>query len=86
MDGATKNDHFQAMVTTAYQRGFQPECVTFDSWFSALANLKLITRYGWRWLTRLKCNRLVNPDHSGNRAIREIDIGPQGRVVHLKGY
>ena len=86
VDGATKNDHFQAMLKMAHQRGFQPECVAFDSWFSALANLKLIASYHWRWLTRLKRNRLVNPDRSGNRAISAVDIGAQGRVVHLKGY
>ena len=86
VDGATKNDHFRAMLTTAHERGFRPECVAFDSWFSALANLKLIDRYGWRWLTRLKRNRLVNPDRCGNRALSEIDIGAQGRIVHLKGY
>ncbi|MEO1352888.1 MAG: transposase [Cyanobacteria bacterium J06635_15] len=86
MDGATKNDHFWAMLTTAQERGFRPECVAFDSWFSGLANFKLIARYGWRWLTRLKCNRLVNPERNGNQAISEIDIGAQGRIVHLKGY
>ena len=86
VDGATKNDHFRAMLATAYQRGFHPQCVAFDSWFSALANLKLIAGYGWRWLTRLKCNRLVNPDKTGNRRIGNVAIGPQGRIVHLKGY
>ena len=86
VDGATKNDHCRAMLTTAHGRGFRQECVAFDSWFSALANLKLIDRYGWRWLTRLKRNRRVNPDRCGNRALSEIDIGAQGRIVHLKGY
>ena len=86
VDGATKNDHFRAMLATAYQRGFHPQCVAFDSWFSALANLKLIAGYGWRWLTRLTRNRLVNPDKTGNRAICSVAIGPQGRIVHLKGY
>ena len=86
VDGATKNDHFRAMLTTAQERGFQPACVAFDSWFSGLANLKFIAHYGWRWLTRLKRNRLVNPDRHGNRAVSEIDIGAQGQIVHLKGY
>ncbi|MEM1291135.1 MAG: transposase [Cyanobacteria bacterium P01_H01_bin.162] len=86
VDGATKNDHFRAMLTTAQERGFQPACVAFDSWFSGLANLKFIAHYGWRWLTRLKRNRLVNPDRHGNRAVSEIDIGVQGQIVHLKGY
>lgn len=37
-------------------------------------------------LTRLKRNRLVNPDRTGNRPIGEVDITELGRVVHLKGY
>jgi putative transposase len=86
VDGATKNDHFRAMLATAKERGFQPQCVAFDSWFSGLENLKLINSYGWTWLTRLKCNRLVNPDRLGNRPIREVEIAPNGTVVHLKGY
>lgn len=86
VDGATKNEHFRAMLEVARGRGFHPECVAFDSWFSALDNLKLIDSYGWRWLTRLKSNRLVNPDRTGNRAIRDVQIPARGRVVHLKGY
>lgn len=86
VDGATKNDHFQAMLRTAHQRGFEPQCVSFDSWFSGLANLKLIASYGWIWLTRLKRNRLVNPDRTGNRPICEVEIAASGSVVHLKGY
>jgi putative transposase len=85
VDGATKNDHFRPMLATAQARGFQPKCVAFDSWFSALANLKLIASYGWTWLTRLKRNRLVNPDQTGNRPICDIAIASSGTVVHLKG-
>ena len=85
-DGLTKNDHFQAMLSTAKIRGFEPECVLFDSWYSSLPNLKTIDRFGWLWLTQLKSNRLVNPDRSGNRPVSQIDIAPQGTIVHLKGY
>jgi hypothetical protein len=66
-DGLTKNDHFQAMLTTARQRGFTTECVVFDSWYSRLENLKLVSGFGWVWLTRLKANRLVNPERQGLR-------------------
>ncbi len=38
------------------------------------------------WLTRLKKNRLVNPDNTRNMQIQEIEIPPQGREVHLKAY
>lgn len=85
-DGLSKNAHFQSMLETARERGFCPECVVFDSWYSSLANLKLINGFGWRWLTRLKANRLVNPDRSGLRPVARVMAGTDGEVVHLKGY
>ncbi len=74
------------MLATAKQRGFQPQVVAFDSWYSSLENLKTIRGYNWHWLTRLKGNWQVNPDGQGNRALQDVDIAPDGRVVHLKGY
>jgi hypothetical protein len=86
VEGVTKNAHFRAMLATAKARGFQPQIVAFDSWYSSLTNLKTIRDDGWAWLTRLKGNRHVNPDTTGNRAVQTIDIAPEGTVVHLKGY
>lgn len=86
VDAATKNDHFRSMLATAKSRGFSPQCVVFDGWYSSLANLKLIREYGWIWLTRLKRNRHVNPDRSGNRPLQDVDIASTGTIVHLKGY
>ena len=86
VDGLTKNAHFRAMLATAAARGFQPRLVVFDSWYSSLDNLKAIHRCGWHWLTRLKSNRLVNLDGTGNRPIREVALTPHGTPVHLKGY
>ncbi len=85
-DGLTKNDHFQHMVQQAKARGFEPELVVFDSWYSGLPNLKLLRRQEWDWLTQLKSNREVSIDRSGNRAIQDVFIPRQGRQVHLKGY
>ena len=85
-DGLGKNDHFQSLVSTAHQRGFTPECVVFDSWYSSLKNLKTIRQYHWHWLTQLKSNRHVNLDKQGNRPIRELPISQTGTIVHLKGY
>lgn len=85
-DGLTKNDHFQQVLATAHERGFQPRCVVFDSWYASLANLKTIRRYGWTWLTQLKENRQVNPDGQRVRSISEIQIGDGGAIVHLQGY
>ena len=85
-DSATKNDHFRAMLQNAKQRSFQPTCVVFDGWYSSLENLKTIRGYGWLWLTRLKRNRLVNPDGTGNLPLHQVELSEAGTIVHLKGY
>lgn len=85
-DGKTKNDHFKEMLAVARTRGFSPRFVMFDSWYGSIGNLKRLREFQWHWLTRLKKNRLVNPDWSYNRQIHEIEIPPSGRVVHLKEY
>jgi putative transposase len=85
-DGATKNDHFRAMMHTAHERGFQPRCVLFDGWYSSLDNLKLLRGFGWTWLTRLKSNRLVNRERQGTRALRDTPIAAAGTEVWLPGY
>jgi putative transposase len=85
LDGLTKNEHFRAMLKTAHERGFRPRLVAFDSWSSALENLKTVRRYEWHWLTRLKGNRQVNPDGTGNRPLSECEMSADGTVVHLKG-
>jgi putative transposase len=85
-DGKTKNDHFLDMLNKAEERGFRPEFVLFDTWYSSIKNLKAIRAKGWHWLTRLKKNRLVNPDKTSNVAIELLAISPEGVTVHLKEY
>jgi putative transposase len=85
-DGATKNDHFVAMIRTAHGRGFKPRCVAFDGWYSSLENLKLIRSFEWTWLTRLKSNRLVNLNRQGTRALKDTAIAATGTEVWLPGY
>jgi hypothetical protein len=77
---------FAQQLRTAKGRGMSPRCVCFDSWFSSLANLKLIRSLGWTWLCRLKSNRKVRVDFGAPRAISTVDIPEPGRVVHLPGY
>jgi len=85
-DQKTKNDHFGDLVRAAKARGFAPECVLFDGWYSSLDNLKVLRAAGWHWLTRLKANRRVNPDRTGLRAVGACAIAAAGTVVHLEGY
>ena len=74
------------MLAVAYQRGFRPDGVLFDSWYASLKNLKQVRCFQWRWLTRLEHNRLVNPDRQGNRPLNQVEIAQTGTIVHLKGY
>ncbi|MDQ1252142.1 MAG: putative transposase [Euryarchaeota archaeon] len=74
------------MLNKAEERGFRPEFVLFDTWYSSIKNLKAIRKKGWHWLTRLKKNRLVTPDNTGNVAIELLTIPPNGMTVHLKEY
>jgi len=53
---------------------------------ACLENLKTIRSCDWLWLTRLKRNRLVNPNRQGNRPLHQVEITSTGTVVHLKGY
>ena len=84
--GPTKNEQLRDMLGVAHSRGFTPTCVLFDEWYSSLDNLKAVHGYGWRFLTRLRSNRTVNPDRSGHVAVSAVEIGPGGREVQLKGF
>ncbi len=85
-DGFSKNDLFGQLLRQAKQRGLQPKCVCFDSWYSSLDNLKLLRSLGWTWLGRLKSNRKVRVDFGSPQALSTVDIPLAGRVVHLPGY
>ena len=86
LSGKNKNDYFREMVEVAHGRGFRPGHVLFDSWYSSLENLKKVRSYGWTWLTQFKANRRVNPDGAGNVRVDAVEIGAEGRMVHLRGY
>jgi len=82
-DGKTKNVHFRDMLSSAKNRGLEPEMVVADAWYSSLDNLKSVRSHGWDWVMGLKSNRLVNkpPVQLG-----KLDIPDEGLKVHLKGY
>jgi len=85
-DGLTKNDHLRQMLETARQRGFEPERVLWDSWYSSLENLKLLRGWEWPFFVALKSNRQVDPDGQGNRAISDVEWTEHSQRGHLKGF
>ena len=85
-DGLTKNDHFAAMLKVAKQRGFQPEAVLFDGWYSSLDNLKTADSFGWTFVTRFKSNRKVRLDDGLKLALHKQPIAEDGTIVDLPGF
>lgn len=85
-DGKTKNDHFQKMLISAKKRGFKPKYVLFDSWYASLENLKMIARFSWKWITKLKKNRIVSIEPHKPQPLEELSIPEKGLKVHLRGY
>src|SRR5215212_7129681 len=84
-DQLSKNALFRTLLRRARDRGLTPRCVGFDSWYSGLDNLKLLRSFGWRWLTRLKSNRLVRFEQGPPVAVRDAPVQASGTAVWLPG-
>jgi hypothetical protein len=86
-DGKTKNDHFAEMLLSAFERGFNPDLVCFDSWYASAENLKLIRSLGWHFLTRLKENRKIRVRGGSLQAVSQAGLcGGDGTIVWLKDF
>lgn len=85
-DGKTKNNHFQEMIISAKERGFNPRYVLFDTWYASLENLKLIDSFNWKWITQLKKNRIVSVKPHKPQRLEELFIPKKGLKVHLRGF
>jgi len=86
-DGKTKNDHFAEMLLKAFERGFSPQFVCFDSWYGSVENLKLCCSLNWDFLTRLKANRQIRVRQESLQAVAEAGLtGGDGTILWLKGF
>jgi hypothetical protein len=75
------------MLVAAFERGFNPALVCFDSWYSSVENLKLCRSLGWHFLTRLKANRQINVNRSGLQSVADAGLcGGDGTLLWLKGF
>jgi hypothetical protein len=82
-----KNEHFIDMLTVAKERGFEPDFVMADSWYSSLENMKYVTKLDWHFIFGLKENRLVNEIQGQYVAVSALDwTKKQVRKVWLKGF
>jgi len=82
----TKNDLFQEMIEEILSWGVHPAIVTGDAWYASVENMKFLDQKHILWLFGLKENRIVSETAHEHRAISDIDIPQEGKIVHLKGY
>lgn len=84
-DKKTKNDHFQEMfMRLITHKQVKARTILFDSWYSSVSNLKLITRHGWTFFTTLKSNRKVSVSReTGYQNLNELVFDDQSLVAGL---
>ena len=58
--GRSKVALAEEMLREARGRGIAPKYVLFDSWYASAALLNLLDGFGWKYLARLKSNRLLD--------------------------
>lgn len=86
-DEKNKNEHFIDMLHSSKERGFKPDFVMADCWYSSLENMKAIVKLGWKFIFGLKENRLVNETQKNYVAVSSLDwTHKQVRKVWLKGF
>src|ERR1051325_586764 len=55
------------MLREAAERGLQPSYVLFDSWYAARGILNLLSELGWKYVARIKRNRLLDGEAIGQK-------------------
>lgn len=86
-DATNKNEHFIDMLKASKKRGFKPDFVMADNWYSSLENMKYIAKLGWKFIFGLKENRLVNEVQGQYVSVSALDwTHKQVRKVWLKGF
>lgn len=58
--GRSKVELAAELLREAHRRGLSPEYVLFDSWYAASTLLHLLADLGWKYVARLKSNRLFD--------------------------
>lgn len=86
-DEKNKNEHFIDMLNSSKERGFKPDFVMADSWYSSLENMKAIVKLGWKFIFGIKENRLVNEAQGTYVAVSSLNwTKKQVRKVWLRGF
>lgn len=73
--GYSKVELAAQLLREAERRGIRPAYVLFDSWYAAASLLHVLERMGWKYVARLKANRLFD-----GRAVRSMWPHRYGRA------
>ncbi len=85
--GKTKNDYFREMFLEVISWGLTPACVTGDSWYSSLGNLKFIRKQGFNFMFGIESNRLISIERGQYIQVQTLEDWPHdGKTVYLKNY
>lgn len=81
------NDHFLNMLDVAKKRGFKPNYILMDSWYTSMTNLKHIRDKDWKFICNFKSNRLVSLEKGKTLAIQDLNLTKkQVKKVWLRGF
>lgn len=58
--GKSKVELAREMIQEAADRGLCPKYVLFDSWYTSKSILNLLDELGWKYVARIKSNRLLS--------------------------
>ena len=85
-EGKTKNDYFREMIAEVLLWGLQPQMVTGDSWCSSKENLNFLRNQKLSFMMGIAKNRQVAMIPGKYTAVKNLEIPPEGQVVHLKKF
>ena len=85
-EGKTKNDYFLEMLAEVLAWGLEPACVTGDSWYSCVKNLKAIKNHRLEFLFALESNRLVSIEKGTWQQVQTLEIPDDGLIVWLRDF
>jgi hypothetical protein len=85
-EGKSKHDYFLEMLAEVLAWGVRPACVTGDSWYSCVKNLKTVKEHGLGFMFAIECNRLVSVEKGDEQQVKTLDIPRVGKLIWLKKF
>lgn len=87
--GKSKVELAAEMLQEAGERGMSPKYVLFDSWYTSKSILNLLGELGWKYVARIKSNRLLDserlskrwPHRFGQACGRLRRVGEEVRII-----